>query len=457
MISVVVSIFAIFAVVATFSQFGFRERRLSRPSSVLAIAALLTLEYVVRPIDVLIRGEIGWDERTTRRLEIAEFSDAVLLALGAILLLSLTAVFSREYIFGSIAKSGRVSVKPSARVERFVRPGVKVLVLLSISIAVFLGLGTSIAATSNVFAGEFGRQNFGSGYAYLAINLLSPIAIGVKAAEMRSRRANSKLANRVLAAGLFAFTSFHVLVTGGRTELIFTFVALSALYFMRNDRRKLRRPVFGLVLIGALAASYRVLTREALFAENASISRWDLLVERWSNPLSLLLSGDVSSFDKLALLSTANFEQQGGATYAAVVTVPLGGEAQDGGNRAFTSIADPFRYESLPTSEGVSYLGEAVLNFGLLGALFAAVLLGLLSSFFDSRANTSPMWLAVWAGWIGSLPTLFRADFLNFTAALMPLIVLSGCVSWWVSRSQALVFEPDVITRRHPARVVGAL
>jgi oligosaccharide repeat unit polymerase len=401
---------------------------------------VLLIEYALRPLYIFQSGFIGWDFTVERpyghlsnsigRSAIGGTAAVFLFAVAYVLL------SERPTLSGRIDEIRDRVREASSRTHSY-RFGL----VLPLGFALFAFIAARrLAGGGTVGTGSFGRQSFGSGYLYISMNIGMAILLAV-VASIVSRNGYLRR-NQLAGVAAFAvvFSAAHLLYTGGRTEVITLWIGLFALLVLLNPARSLLKACFGLAGFLVAFAAYRVTTREVFYDVGSGDSALDLLAESASDPLGLLLRGDVSSFDKLAFIDFLDPERLWGATYAATLYVPIPGTNPDGGNRAFTEIAAPGRYANSPTSEGASFFGEALMNFGWGGVAVAAILLGCVTAIIDRRARAGVDGsLFVWAMWMGSFPTLLRADLLNYSASYGGLFVAGIVWNRLVNNSSGIV------------------
>lgn len=396
----------------------FRQRR---PNSLLIMGPLLALEYFLRPIFVFREKTVGWDFANLVGLEYLRHSYAIALQNSGLLILLIFVSYTAVRLTpgrpaASVAKmrpfgdAPRVSTSPA--VLRFKRAST---VLLGVS----LYLALSLADGGTAFAGTQGRQNFGSGLQYLALNLCLVAVLGFVA----TTTAAGLPIQRYLLLLSFVFVGLHLSLTGSRVESVTLIIGLLVVGVYRSNEVNWKR--VGLI-VGATAlalAWYRVGTREVHYDRTIS---GDLQVSNdLSDPLGLVVRGDVSSFDKLLVIDNWNLASASN-TYLAIVDSAVPGRAsKPGGNMEFTRLADPVRHARGITFEGVSYFGEALMNGGWFAVAFAAIALGASLAGLDRWAlKRSPSGVFAWILVQGSLPSLLRADALNYASLYGPMMVV---------------------------------
>jgi hypothetical protein len=273
--------------------------------------------------------------------------------------------------------------------------------------------------------GSFGRQHVGSGYLYLVVNLAG-LSVLVALASLPIANLKVGRTRMILTCSFVAFLGIHLLVLGGRAEIII--ITLSALIITTMRLARPRKSVLVAALFCAtfVLALDRVATREAYVPGNETSSPASLAMKSLRDPLGLVTRDDVSAYDKLVLLEESHGPLRHGETYVAALLGPLPGKGRvEGGNRAFTKQFLPSRYERHVTYEGISLLGEAWFNFGLLGPPFVGVLTGWVYGALLRKADRSRAWLLVFALATGTFPSLVRADLLNTLALGGSLVVFS--------------------------------
>ncbi len=415
----------------------------------MVLVVTLGTEYCLRPFQILASGEFGWEPSIVRPLVTVD-PDA--LAVASILSVVGVALFALFLVLpaGSVNRrrsSGATTDSPVTTGSAMSVPlglATVVAVLASSIIALQLGrLGGSLK-------GEFGRQNIGSGYTYLFVNLAGISAlvalVGLPRTKLRRRRTRF-----LLLASYVAFVSVHFLVLGGRAEIIIFTVALLVVVTARLGRP--RKPALAVILLLAILALgvHRVTTRE-FFGELGGTSKLSLAVASLQDPLALVTRYDVSAYDKLVLLEEVRPPLRHGETYLAALLSPLPGQDisnLEGGNRQFTKEFIPDRYRRGVTYEGVSMLGEARFNFGWLGPPLVAALAGFAYGQLVRHAHQGRRWLLILALATGIFPSLVRADALNTAALGGSLIVFTLLISAIVTRRQ--VNRANAEVERTPA------
>jgi hypothetical protein len=417
----------------------------------MVIVVTLGTEYALRPFQILSSGEFGWEPSIVRPL--AEVNpDAV--ALASIMSVIGVALFALFLIRPWVSVHNRLA----SQTELLTPTGTT-----GSAMSVPLGLATAVAvvASSAValqlgrvggsLEGEFGRQNIGSGYTYLLVNLAGLSAL-VALAALPRRTLLRQRTRLVIAVSYAAFVGIHFLVLGGRAEIIIVTVALLVVVTARLARP--RKPVLVVILLLAIVALglHRVTTRE-FFGDPGGKSKLSLALASLQDPLALVTRYDVSAYDKLVLLEEVQPPLLFGETYLAALLSPLPGQDRamiEGGNRQFTKVFIPDRYQRGVTYEGVSMLGEARFNFGWLGPPFAAGLAGFAYGALVRRAHRGRQWLLTLALATGVFPSLVRADALNTAALGGSLIVFTLLISAIVTRRQRQ--HSHAVTQRAPGR-----
>jgi hypothetical protein len=312
---------------------------------------------------------------------------------------------------------------------------------LSLATAVAVVVSTAVALQlgrfGGSFEGDFGRQNVGSGYIYLFVNLAGISALVAIASLPLASLARWR--TRLLLAGSYGiFVAIHSLVLGGRAEIIIVTIAVLVVTTARLGRPRKTVLLVTLLLATLALGVYRLTTRE-VFAVPMGESKLSLAVESLKDPLGLVTRYDVSAYDKLVLLEEVQPNLRYGDTYLAALLSPIPGTealAPEGGNRQFTEEFIPKRYQRGVTYEGVSMFGEARLNFGWLGVPIAGALAGYMYGWFIRRATTDRQWMLIVAMAGGVFPSLIRADALNTAALGASLTVFTLVVSAVVTRQQ---------------------
>ena len=409
---------------------GTRAVRLSRrrvPSSLVVFVPVAFLEYPLRALYLAGRESIGWDDTSLRDIE--AWSSGV--QLYAIFLpVALVCV-----VLGYIRPQGLPAPRTSGFDRRYRLPGWLLPTTLCFG-ALSLYLAAGLASGQSVASGEFGRSQFGSGYSYLLLNIVAVLVLVVFGIERLSAGELTRKGALLAYSALALFVVAHLFFTGGRHEVVAALLGVLVLRVVGVTRfRPGRLALAGLILVGALS-SYRIATRETLYADNSDKHVGALLADSISDPIGSLMRGDVSGTDKLILTLERDDIRLSGGTYLAALQAPVPGTSTvDGGNRAFTKIFDRERYDRARTYEGASYFGEAVLNFGVPGLLMAGYVLGSWLRFLDRLARSGQLvGIVLWALMCGGLPTLLRADALNFAASYGPLALLCMGVSSRIHR-----------------------
>lgn len=398
--------------------------------------ATLGTEYSLRPFQILSSGEFGWEPSIVRPLTEVE-PDA--LALASIFSVVGVALFSFSLVWASSRNSGRRTPR-SKLAEATVGSGtasMRVPLGLATLLAVIAsgGIALQLGRIGGSLEGEFGRQNIGSGYTYLFVNLAGLSAL-VAMVALRERVLTRWRTRLVLAGSYLAFVLIHLLILGGRAEIIIVSIALLLVMTARLGRPK--KPVLLAILVVATFALglYRVTTRES-FGNHLGESKVAMAISALQDPLALITRYDVSAYDKLVLLDEVGPELRYGETYAAALLAPLPGNdltTLEGGNRQFTRVFIPERYRRGVTYEGISMLGEARFNFGWLGPPIVAILAGFCYGQLVRRARDHRQWLLTLSLAAGIFPSLVRADALNTAALGGSLIVFTLLISAVVAR-----------------------
>lgn len=447
-ITLCLSLFIIGSCIVFLATTALRDLRSGRPSSGLLLAALFGLEYMLRPLYIYDRGEIGWDPGTFTPVAAGgdSFSSALVLATMAISVLTCAFAATRYLRTNRAALHHLGSAGHTGPWRGATLWTVSTAALIVVSAV----LASRAADGGSAFSGDFGRQNFATGYAYFAVNLpMTAILSGLVLAHSHGEKIWARRPRRLLALGI-PFIAVHTLWTGGRNESIALLVGVSMLGLLQASKIRLRYLVVGAAISILALASYRVSTREVLYS--GELQEISLVSEISQDPIGVIVRGDVSSFDKLYILHRTGETNLGGATYVSASTILLPGFADaDGGNQVLTRIADPDRYDRGVTFEGVSYFAEAYLSFGRAGLLIAAAALGVAAGVLDRWARTARLsGLFVWAMFQGALPTLIRADAENYVAAFAPHFVLGvGLLLLLQRRTVAL---PEAIHPSWPSR-----
>lgn len=402
----------------------------------MVFVATMGTEYSLRPLQILSSGLFGWEPSIVRPLAEVE-PDA--LALASVFSVIGVALFSFSVLRASSTnRGGRTPLSKVAEAtvsstssSMKVPLGVATLLAIIASGAIALQLGR----IGGSLEGEFGRQNIGSGYTYLFVNLAGLSAL--VAMVTLPNRVLSRWRTRILLAGSYlAFVAIHLLILGGRAEIIIVSIAL--LLVMTARRSRPGKPVLIAILVLATLALgiYRVTTRES-FANDVGRSRVSMAAAALQDPLALITRYDVSAYDKLVLLEEVQPKLRYGKTYAAALLAPLPMKdltTLEGGNRQFTRKFIPERYRRGVTYEGISMLGEARFNFGWLGPPIVAGLAGFGYGRLVRRAREHRRWLLTLSLAAGIFPSLVRADALNTAALGGSLIVFTLVISALVIR-----------------------
>lgn len=436
-VAVVVVVCALTVMAISMGLYAFLARQsLSLAFVGMVFVVTLGTEYCLRPFQILSSGEFGWEPSIVRPLATVEPDALALASIVSVVGVALFALFVR---LPSGSLNGRRSSaseadSPATHGSTMSVPlGLATIVAVVASSAIALQLGR----LGGSLEGEFGRQNIGSGYTYLLVNLagLSALVALVTLPRSTLLRRRTRV---LLLASYGAFVAIHFLVLGGRAEIIIVTVAILVVGTARL--RRPRKPVLVAILLLATVALgiHRVTTRE-VFGEPAGTSKVSLAVASLQDPLALVTRYDVSAYDKLVLLEEVQPPLLYGETYLAALLSPLPGRdisTLEGGNRQFTKEFIPDRYERGVTYEGVSMLGEARLNFGWLGPPLVAALAGLAYGQLVRHAHRGRRWLLTLALATGIFPSLIRADALNTAALGGSLIVFTLLISAMVTRHQ---------------------
>ena len=415
----------------------------------LIVVATWATEYTLRPIGILADGEFGREAGFLRYLQEVSpsaITDAnfVSLASTAALAIGLIVSFHGGARKAIAPNTGRVPGEviplqrpaPATLTRRLRLPVAPLLAFAVIaSVAVALRLGTLGGALN----GEFGRLN-SNGLLYLLVNMVGLVVL-VALVSMQAEVLARSSSRRALAASYLIFVAIHLLVLGGRAEIIIVTIAAVMITTERFGRPGRRTLLIGLVVATMLLGVQRVATRESLAPENRQTPRVTLALRSLSDPLALVTRYDVSAYDKLVLLEEADPALAGGATYLAAVGAPAPGstlQGPEGGNRAFTRLFIPARYERDVTFEGISMLGEARYNFGWIGAPLLAALAGGLVGGLLRRSRRSEKWQLTSALVVGLFPSLVRADAVNTAALGGSLVVLTLTLLALATRSSML-------------------
>lgn len=406
----------------------------------MVFVATLGIEYCLRPLQIMSSHEFGWEPSIVRSLA-AISPDA--LALASVQSLAGVSVFAicvvlpwssnamRRVTSSEVSSSAVSSTEDAHAASIRLSLGLTSLVAVLLSGAVALQLGR----IGGSFAGDFGRQNIGSGYLYLFVNLAGISAlVSLASLPLQSLARWRTLA--VLFISYIAFVAIHFLILGGRAEVIIVTIAALVVLTARLGRPKM--PALVVILLCAVLALglYRVVTRDPSLSGGAS--RLSLAASSLQDPLALVTRYDVSAYDKLVLLELNPRELQYGSTYLAALLAPIPGTeglAPEGGNRQFTRDFIPNRYHRGVTYEGISMLGEARYNFGWVGPPIAAGFAGYIYGLFIRRAKADRRSMLVLAMAAGVFPSLIRADALNTAALGVSLTIFALFVSAVITRN----------------------
>lgn len=393
-------------------------RRYGEPYAIasLVILVALGLEYCLRPLAIASSGEYGWDPESLTKVTAAD-AHAILDAsvIGAITVLVFTIVVR-------IVATYRVAGSPSAanlrRADLLATRNASrtVVPLLIVANVVSVGLALTYGSFGQALAGNLGRENVTSGYVFSLVNL-APTAVVIVLRTATLEQLRTKRIRMTLWLTFAATLSVETLILGGRAEIITFATAAIVLARSRFGAPNGRRLVLAIIVAILASSVYRVASREAYYPQNYGTPRSTLIARSFENPLALITRGDISSFDKLIVISASDARLSPGSTYEAAALAPLPGKAtanHEGGNVAFTRLFLPDRFERGVTYEGVSWVGEGILNFGVLGALAVIALFGVAYGFLLRRARfgvTVTLALA-----LGLLPAVVRGDAFNLVA-----------------------------------------
>jgi len=340
--------------------------------------------------------------------------------------------------------------------------GLPLSMLTVVSVVVSATIALQLGSVGGALTGDFGRQNVRSGYAYLLVNLAG-VGVLVAVASLPIYALRRWSTRFILAGGYSAFLAVHLLVLGGRAEIIIISVALLTLTTHRLGRP--RKWTLAAVLIVSTAALgvVRVATREAFVSGGRDEAPVALVASALRDPVALITKYDVSAYDKLVILEQAGGRLGNGETYVAALlsalpsTPPAGLE---GGNRAFTRRFFPARYARGVTYEGISMFGEARYNLGWIGPPLAGALAGWGYGTLIRTSRRGGMSLLVLSLSAGVFPNLVRADALN-TAALGGSLILftllmNGLITKRKQRSTpSLPARPRAPTRSPSGHIYG--
>lgn len=402
----------------------------------MVIVATLGTEYCLRPVQILASEEFGWEPSIVRPL--ADVKPDALVSAG---MLSLAGAASFAFflilpwisVHSSPREVGRQAAPTLSAGSRLVLP-VGVTAVIGVAISAFVAL--QLGRIGGSFEGEFGRQNLGSGYAYLFVNLAGIVSL-VALASLPIRTLHRSRIRLLLVSSYLIFVSIHLLVLGGRAEIIIVSIAILVVTTARLQRPS--RPVLvAILLLSTVVFSlYRLTTRETFDAPSNS-SMTSLAITALQDPLGLVTRYDISAFDKLVLLEEDRPTLRFGSTYAAALLAPIPGASTtslEGGNREFTRQFIPERYARDITFEGVSMFGEAHLNLGRWGVPVAGGLAGYAFGALIRRASDR-RWMLVLAMAVGLFPSLIRADALNTASLGGSLIIFTLFISAVFTRRQ---------------------
>ncbi len=421
------------------------DLRRNRPSTGLVIALLFSLEYALRPLYILDRGEIGWDPGTFAPMtpDDPSFSFALITSTAAIALFTATFGLFR-LLAQDVSPTGHA--RPINHITSW-RNARSWTLLTGLILTVSALIARQASGDGSAFSGSFGRQNFTSGYTYLLVNIpMTAILAGLVVAHYRGERVWDKKPRRLAALGL-PFVAIHALWTGGRNDSIAFLLGISMIALLQAPRIKLRYLVAVTAVAVLTLASYRISTREVLYS--GELKQISLVSEITEDPLGVVVRGDISSFDKIYVLRQARSSNNGASTYFSALTILLPGfEKSDGGNQVLTRIADPDRYERGRTFEGSSYFGEAFLSFGLFGVALSAIGLAICSSAVDRWARRESLSsLFIWALYQGSIPSLLRSDAENYVAAFAPHLLFGAGLLLFVQKRANRMAPADPVAK----------
>lgn len=396
---------------------------------------VLGIEYCLRPLAVIGEGQLGWDVSSFRQLGVGD--SRWLTSASYLSLLGVASfVFGLRLSFGS-ASNSRVQLPETEDLVR--RKGMSPVVLLMLALLASSSTASQYGNLGASIEGVFGRQRIGSGYLYSLVNLVAVCVIVVLAVTPRENLMRARLQLSLLLASC-GFVLIHILILGGRAEILIFALGVATITFGRFRRPRLKTLAV-LALLGAIGLGVlRVATREAFYLENRSTSRTQLVVDSLKNPISLITRGDVSAYDKLVMMERRPDLVGGETTYLSALAAPLPGKsslALRSGNRVFTERFIPGRFSKGVTFEGISYLGEARFNMGWLGIPFAGVLLGTFYGWVLARSVRSSPWLIASALSLGMFPSIIRADAFN-NVALAGSLSLVSLMCFYAVRRMAL-------------------
>lgn len=429
-------------------------RHLSRFGAASAFLGLIVFatwatEYALRPIGVMAEGEFGREAGFLRYLQEVSpgaLTDANLVSLASTGAFAIGLVVS--FHGGSrkpatsrpgLAPRAVISVRPRQRASLTRRLRLPVAPLLALAVFASAVVALRLGTLGGALNGEFGRLN-SNGLLYLLVNMVGLVLL-VALVSMQPDVMARRSSRRALVASYLVFVAIHLLVLGGRAEIIIVTIAAVMIMTERFGRPRRRTLMIGLVGATLLLGVQRVATREALAPENRQTSRITLALRSLTDPLALVTRYDVSAYDKLVLLEEADPSLAGGTTYLAAVGVPAPGstvQGPEGGNRAFTRLFIPARYERDVTFEGISMLGEARYNFGWIGPPLVAALAGGLLGGLLRRSRRSGKWQLTSALVVGLFPSLVRADAVNTAALGGSLVILTLTLLALATRSSLL-------------------
>jgi hypothetical protein len=436
-------------------------RRLSRTGLTGAFLGLVVLsawgtEYVLRPITVMLDGEFGRENgyhRVLNVLDPAPVIDANIISLVS------TFVFTTTLIAFHCSRQRMVTdaTQRSEAHGRRRRLRLPLIPLFGVSLLASGFAALQIGSLGGALNGQFGRQNVSSGYFFVFVNV-GGLSVLVALATLPVERLRQRWTKRILALGYLGFVALHLLVLGGRAEVIIVTIAAVMILTTRTGRPQLRTLVVGLLLATAGLGVHRVTTREAFSSEVTDKSQVELALDAIRNPLALVTRYDVTAYDKLILMEQADPALGLGSTYLPALTAPIPGAptaGSEGGNRVFTRLFIPDRYERSVTFEGISMLGEARYNFGWIGPPMVAAFAGWALGSITRRAGRGPMWLLAGALSAGILPGVIRADAFNTVALGGSLVIFTLGLTAIATRTRLTHAGPYQAVRgtRPPVRV----
>lgn len=401
-------------------------------------------EYALRPVSIILRGEFGREQGVLRFLRNVN-PDA--LATAAVVAFTCTAVLAVGVALGAREPSGNTTRLRSAgprlggRAVRQMRLPLTALVIFTVAASTAAAL--RLGRFGGTFSGEPGRQNVESGFVYVLVNLAGLcVLIALVSLTRATLRRGKTIA--VLGGAYVTFLATHLLVLGGRAEIIIVSIALVMVL-----QHQLGRPGKAVLAVGLIVATaglslYRAATRDVFADSTNDGSGLQVALSSLADPLDLVTRYDVSAYDKLILMEDVRVPLAFGTTYAATLQIPFPGIAAglEGGNRVYTRDFIPARYRRGVTFDGISMLGEARYNFGWLGSISVAALCGLAYGWLLRRSREGGRWILVAALAAGLFPSLIRADALNSIALGGTMIVFTLVIWTAVTRRWPHRFEP---------------